>query len=194
MAGGPLLHRQVQVDRIAGAVGAGGLQVDFVEVAKTVHALLGAANLSGLVARPFELAELPADHPVPGAVVALDPDSADIDPPAGIHPEGKVHGVLVLVDPGHWGDVGESVAFVAHPAADGAHSGLDLAPGEQVPFLQLDQGPQLVLRHHRPAGEVQRGQPILGPFRDVDRDEDMLAIRGELNLGGIDLEMEVAPV
>src|SRR5690606_38333018 len=87
----------------------------------------------------LELAHLATDDDVPGAVVAADVDSPDIDPPARIDHDREAHRLLLAIEFGHGVDVRERIAELAEAPGDRLGGGRQLCTREDIALLEFDQ-------------------------------------------------------
>ena len=157
-----------------------------------LDALLGAAQLGGVEGVAFDQAELAADDLVQGADVARDVDALDehARPFADLEddPDGLVFAVAVDARP----DVDERIA-------EGA-DGLDQRVDGLVDLVGIVPFAHLQLDHLLEALGLEVAQPRLHPdlaetvacaFFHGEREEEVLAVRGQLGHCGNDTEIGV---
>ncbi|KAF1068397.1 MAG: hypothetical protein GAK45_01375 [Pseudomonas citronellolis] len=193
-AGRLLFHAVVDVDLVIGTRDRRGLDVDGLEVAQPLKALLGLVDqVSGRPAA-FHLAHLATQHLVFGLGVAAEVDAVDVGALARVDHIGDRHGLVVIVGLGYAVDVGEGIAFVTQAAGDQVRGGGHHLAREHLAFLYQEKLLHFLLRHFQVASELDVTNRVLLTFVDVDGDVDMFLIRGDRYLGRGDIHMDVATV
>ena len=171
-----------------------GLDADLAEVSELEQPLPGAVEVAVDDPCALELAHLAPKHLVPGLVVAPELDAPHVYPPAGVDEEDEVHLSVLLANLRRRVHVGERISLVAETGLHVRGRFRHVAPAEDLPLPGLHQGKELFGRDDQVAGELDRAdleRPSLG---DVDRDVDGALVGGDGNLGGIDREVDVAPI
>ncbi|MND81326.1 hypothetical protein D3C80_731170 [compost metagenome] len=189
-----LFDAVVDVHLVVGAGHLRGLDVDFLEEAEALQAGLGLVDQVGRSPATFHLAHFAAQHFVFGLGVAAEVDAVDVGALARVHHEGDGNGVVLVVGFRHAVDVGEGVALVAQAAGDQLGGGGHHLAREDLPFLHQQQGLHVLLGHLEVTGELHLAHGVLLTLVDVDGDVDVLLVRGDGNLGGGDIHVDVAAV
>src|SRR5467141_3503647 len=193
-AGGSLLYTVHDVDLVAAGLHRARFDRRLGEVPGALDAPAGKLDLRGIVIGAFELPHLPADHLVAGLAVAGDVDAPHVDAPPGVDDDVERYGALLLVEVGDGIRVGECIALIAEPVADGLGAGGQLLAREHVPRLELHQLFQLVPgQQHLPAQLPVRDGVLLA-LEDIDGDVDLAPVGRDRDLRGFDVEVEVAAV
>ncbi|MFT3974516.1 MAG: hypothetical protein QM699_14010 [Amaricoccus sp.] len=172
------------------------LHVDLggLEELQPLDAVLGVADLAGVERVALDHMELPPDHPVEGAVVAVDVDTLDEHPIAFDHLEVDVDGVGGRVLRHLRPDLDEGIALlpglVVHALDDAVHllDVVDAAPRHlRQERLELGRGQAGDRRADRHLAEV-----VLLALADAERQEKAVALAGDVRGGGQDLKVDVA--
>ena len=112
-------HRDHQIHLVQNARDLNGLQVHAGEETQAVDAVAGQANFVAVVPGRLELAELAADHFIPGAVVARHNDAANIGTARRLSHQHKLNAVVLTVYFGFDVDFGKSKAELAKIIGEG---------------------------------------------------------------------------
>ncbi len=193
-AGRLLLHRHVHVHLVCRALYLRRFHIDFGKVIQFVGALLGLLDLRHIEPRAFDLTEFAADHFVARLGVAGDVDVPYINTLTGVDHEVERHFMLFLVHLRNRVHVGERITFLAQTFAD-FFTGLgQRLARESVTGFYLDQLFDLFPGDQGIAGHADFGYGIFRAFGDVDGDVDVLLVRRDGDLRGIDGELQIAGI
>ncbi len=91
-------------------------------------------------------------------------------------------------------DVGEGVAFVAQAAGNQFRGGRHQLAREHLVLLHQQQRLDLVFRYFKVTAQFYVTNLVLLAFVDVDRDVDVLLVRGDGHLGRSDIHVDIATV
>ena len=166
---------------LSGDVAGRGGDIDFLEEAEVLQAILAAPHLRGREGVAFGQTKLSADHLVEGARVARDVDALDIDARSFLHVEGDVDRLVVLVAPDIGSNVDEGVAQRADRVGHRGHRLLDLVGvvpvalvHRQVALERVDIEP-LEARRHLDLAEL-----VALALVDRESDEEAVAVGRQL--------------
>ncbi len=155
---------------------------------------IGELQLLAVEKTALELAHLATHHLVAGARVADDADPTDIDAPPGVDQKREADLALFLVDVGIGVDVGKSIALPPQPVGYGLGRLGELFPGKCFARFDRDQRAKLRLGDEQVSPQLHVGDFIFLALGEVDRDVDIATVGRDRDLGGVDIELEVAAV
>ena len=142
----------------------------------------------------LKLAHLTTQHLVPGFGVALKVDPSYVNALTRIDEEGELNFVRFLVDTGDRVDIGERITLFAEPGAQISTGLRDLLAREHLASTDGDEIAQLLGGHNEIAGKLDVLADELRTFVAVDGDVDIILVRRERHLGGLDAEVDVAAI
>ena len=169
-----------------------GFNAHFFEVTQAVDPATRQPDFFTVVPGSFKLAKFSADHLVTRPLIASDVDTANKSPSAGISLDRDVDAVVAAVHRGFGLRSSKSEAEVRKIIRE-RFGGLRYLIGViGLTRLDLDKRLEFVLllqiiAHHRDLGDNKAF--ALG---DIDGDHNFLLVRRDRNLGGIDLELQIA--
>ena len=177
------------VGRAAGRIG----DIDLLEEAEIVDALLGAVELRRVERIAFDQAELAADDAVLRAEVAGDVDALDINLRTFLHVIGDVDRMGVGVALDRRIDLHEGIAAIAERVADGADRAVDQIGVVPIALARREQR----LQHFRVdvfqrVGQVDLAEMVARAFLDGEGDEEARAIGRQLGDRRDDAEIGIA--
>ena len=119
---------------------------------------------------------------------------AHIGPRTGADHECQGHIPVGLIDRGHRLHVGKGIAILAELVLDAILAGGDLLAGKHLPRLDLGCGHELVGGQDQFTGQIHGGHLVDLPFIHVDTDVDIALVRRQRDLGGANVELDVASI
>ena len=189
-----LLDRDDDVDLILGAGHLGRIDRDGLEVAEALQADLRAVDRGLRIPGAFELAHLAAHDFVFGVRVALEDDVAHVDALARIDEEVDADFALLAVDRRNRLHVGERVADVGEHGRDRVGRLLDLLAREEIAGLDLQELAQVILVEDQRAGQLDVADRVDLAFLDVGGHVHLALVGADRDLGGVDVEVDVAAI
>ena len=188
------LDVEVDVHQVGGARHRLGLVVHFLDVGQPLQPLLGAVEQRVRQVGTLELSHLAAQHLVVDRAGVLEVDATHVGAVARVHEEGQVDRLVLGILLRHRVDLGEGVAVRAEAQRHQFLRLGDEPPRVGLAGLDQQQAPELFLGHHHLAGDLDLAHGVDVPFVHVDRDEDVVLLRGDGHLRGLDVHVGVAAV
>ena len=194
VAGRLLDHLGGDVDLVLRAGHLGGIDGDLAEVAEPVHAVARQLDAPAVVPGRLELPEFAPHHLVTGAGVAGHVHAAHIDAAARLADQHHLDTPGGAVDLGARLDAREGVAEGAVHLGEAAGRFGDRLGAVRLARFDGHQRLEVVFLAEVLALETDRRHGVGLPFGHVDRDRDVLLVRRDGHLSGVDGELEVAAV
>ena len=194
VAGGTLLDGKVDVDLVGGPRDRRRFDGHLVEEAKAVNARARTIDRFRVVPAALHLAHLATHDLVARLGVATDVDAAHIHPSTRIDKDREGDLALDLVDFGGGIDVGEGVTLVAEAVGDRLGGLGETLAREGLAGTDLRQRLIFGFGQDEITGEAHAAHRVLLALGDVHRDVDVLLVRRDRHLRGVDVEVEIALV
>src|SRR3569833_1222682 len=188
------LDVEIDVDLVVEPGHGRRFHIHLVEITEALQAHARAVDLLGGNPAAFHLADFAAHHVVAGAGIAGAVAAAHIHTLVGIDEEGELDRALVAVEVGGRIDVGEGIAFLAEAFVDARRALGDFAPRKNIAGLDADQRRELGLGHYEDTRELDLAHGELLALDHVDADVDVLLVGTNSQLGGLDVEVDVAAI